>query len=339
MQKMFFDRNNNNPTATPVDMNMEQEEQAPSPSEENELGLYYNGGDVEDSAIVHAPNKELLVILKHKNSKQRAMQMEIEHLKAEIQQMQCERMQADGSLDTNSPFSEHSMPLSSTSSSSMLSRSPLTTTQYSNSAAVTVEAVQRAREEVEAEAAERYNALQSRFDLQYQERCALKTILESKMKTLADSIAANLLSSSSPSNVSARTKKELEVLQTLIDASLAALKHSDSKENNNGNSNPTPSATPRKQPQPETKLQERENVRPLQQAKTSTHFTFSPPSKANYDTSPTTTDNDNNGINQKYSSTTTTTSTATKNLPPTQSKLPLFGTSQYEPLPLSPPMR
>ena len=93
-------------------------------------------------------------------------------------------------------------------------------------------------------------SLKRKYDVQLQERAALKVILEKKMKALIDSIANAALhgQSKTPSNgaggvqgsptspapsqalkdaLPSRTKREIEVLQRLVEASLTALKNSD----------------------------------------------------------------------------------------------------------------
>ena len=88
------------------------------------------------------------------------------------------------------------------------------------------------------------SSLKRKYDVQLQERAALKVILEKKMKALIDSIANATLhgapstpktpGASPTSNeaskgdaLPARTKREIEVLQRLVEASLTALKNSD----------------------------------------------------------------------------------------------------------------
>lgn len=89
------------------------------------------------------------------------------------------------------------------------------------------------------------SSLKKKYDVQLQERAALKVILEKKMKALIDSIAATTLANKPPATAGAapgaaqppasaiasalppRTKREIEVLQRLVEASLTALKNSD----------------------------------------------------------------------------------------------------------------
>lgn len=115
---------------------------------------------------------------------------------------------------------------------------------------------------------EAFVGLRKKYDVQLQERAALKVILEKKMKALIDSIANAALhgqvktsSSSSatpgaPSPTAAgaalkdalpsRTRREIEVLQRLVEASLTALKNSDTRDDDvdaPSSSHPSSSAT------------------------------------------------------------------------------------------------
>jgi hypothetical protein len=108
------------------------------------------------------------------------------------------------------------------------------------------------------------SSLKRKYDVQLQERAALKVILEKKMKALIDSIAAAALHGkgaapapgSSPTGspdaasaakdvLPARTRREIEVLQRLVEASLTALKNSDS-----GHEAPQQSPPPQPQQSP-----------------------------------------------------------------------------------------
>lgn len=76
---------------------------------------------------------------------------------------------------------------------------------------------------------EALSSLKKKYVVQNKERSALKIILEKKMKTLVDSIAQTTLTEDGGgSNVlPTRTKREIQVLQRLVDASLMALEQSD----------------------------------------------------------------------------------------------------------------
>jgi hypothetical protein len=114
---------------------------------------------------------------------------------------------------------------------------------------------------------ESLSSLRRKHDVQLQERAALKVILEKKMKALIDSIANAALhgvvppsssrsgSSASPGPDSgtdpaavrdalpARTKREIEVLQRLVEASLTALKNADSSAGTDAFTPPPPSSS------------------------------------------------------------------------------------------------
>lgn len=113
------------------------------------------------------------------------------------------------------------------------------------------------------------SSLKRKYDVQLQERAALKVILEKKMKALIDSIAAAALHGkgaapapgSSPTGspdaasaakdvLPARTRREIEVLQRLVEASLTALKNSDS-----GHEAPQQSPPPQQQSPPPSSQQ------------------------------------------------------------------------------------
>ena len=70
--------------------------------------------------------------------------------------------------------------------------------------------------------------LKSRYDDQVKERVALKTILEQKMKVIVDDIAVaiNATDQSKQFPASARVKREVDILQRLINASVHALQTS-----------------------------------------------------------------------------------------------------------------
>eukprot|EP00954_Amorphochlora_amoebiformis_P020393 1339140-Amorphochlora_amoeboformis.AAC.1 len=72
---------------------------------------------------------------------------------------------------------------------------------------------------------DKFDDLQSKYNVQMQERTAVCVILEKKMKKLVDRVASSTLSDGS---VSQQTKQEIQVLQRLIHASVAALKQSES---------------------------------------------------------------------------------------------------------------
>lgn len=77
---------------------------------------------------------------------------------------------------------------------------------------------------------EALSSLKKKYVVQNKERSALKIILEKKMKTLVDSIAQTTLTADGGSASKAlptRTKREIQVLQRLVDASLMALDQSD----------------------------------------------------------------------------------------------------------------
>jgi hypothetical protein len=121
---------------------------------------------------------------------------------------------------------------------------------------------------------ESLSSLRRKHDVQLQERAALKVILEKKMKALIDSIANAALhgvvppsSSRSGSSASpgpdaatdpaavrdalpARTKREIEVLQRLVEASLTALKNADSSAGTDAPTPPPPSSSASPAPSP-----------------------------------------------------------------------------------------
>jgi len=72
---------------------------------------------------------------------------------------------------------------------------------------------------------DRYDALQTRFNVQLKERTAVCVILEKKMKTLVDRVAHSTFGNAA---VDPQTRQEVEVLQRLIHASVIALKQSES---------------------------------------------------------------------------------------------------------------
>jgi len=76
---------------------------------------------------------------------------------------------------------------------------------------------------------EALSSLKKKYMVQNKERSALKIILEKKMKTLVDSIAQTTLTTDGTVSRSlpTRTKREIQVLQRLVDASLMALEHAD----------------------------------------------------------------------------------------------------------------
>jgi hypothetical protein len=81
---------------------------------------------------------------------------------------------------------------------------------------------------------------QKRLSVQEKERAALRVILESKMKTLIDSISASVAktpaqgsSSNESGGLSPKTRRNIDVLQRLVDASVMALKHADNALNAN----------------------------------------------------------------------------------------------------------
>ena len=101
-------------------------------------------------------------------------------------------------------------------------------------------------------------SLKKKYDVQLQERAALKVILEKKMKALIDSIASAAIGSKSAgpngspakdsgSSLPSRTKREIEVLQRLVEASLTALKNSEVE---GTNVTPATTATTSIQPTP-----------------------------------------------------------------------------------------
>jgi len=134
---------------------------------------------------------------------------------------------------------------------------------------------------------ESLSSLRRKHDVQLQERAALRVILEKKMKALIDSIANAALhgvvprssSSASPGPdgaassdaavkdaLPARTKREIEVLQRLVEASLTALKNADSSAAAADASPPLPSPSaspapsmPQRSPSPANLLQQADN--------------------------------------------------------------------------------
>jgi hypothetical protein len=91
-----------------------------------------------------------------------------------------------------------------------------------------------------------------KYSEQLKERTALRTILESKMKTIIDDIAAALAPpASTPAGapppdvkVSVRMRREVEVLQRLINASVLALKLSEEASTGSGSQPTTPGTSP-----------------------------------------------------------------------------------------------
>ena len=71
-----------------------------------------------------------------------------------------------------------------------------------------------------------FEAMKARLEEHQKERTALKTILESKMKVIVDDVATSL-NSVDPTKpfVSSRVKREVDILQRLVNASVHALQY------------------------------------------------------------------------------------------------------------------